>query len=175
MSEHWYCVRAKPRQEDIALAALQRLPGVEACCPRVRLRRRRNGRVRALDEALFPPYLFARFEPVRWRNAVTYAMGVASLVGFGGQPVPVPDDAMAELRRSLDANDVCAPPSEPRPGDVVDIVNGPFAGLQAVLTQYQPARQRVQVLLDFLGTVAELHLGCEDVLWEVERPLSLRP
>ena len=46
-------------------------------------------------------------------------------------------------------------------GEPVRIVSGPLSGLEAVVSRVLPARQRVSVLLDFLGrqTVVELAMG----------------
>jgi transcription antitermination factor NusG len=50
---------------------------------------------------------------------------------------------------------------ELRPGDEVEIAGGAFFGLAAVVTRVMPGRQRVAVLLDFLGrqTTVELDRG----------------
>ena len=58
---HWYCVKARPRQERSAKVALANEVGIEVFCPLLRFERaRKSGRVRVL-EAMFPGYLFARY------------------------------------------------------------------------------------------------------------------
>jgi hypothetical protein len=45
------------------------------------------------------------------------------------------------------------------------------AGLEAVVTQVVPARERVKILMDFLGRKVEAELEHDSVLLKVEHPL----
>ena len=51
------------------------------------------------------------------------------------------------------------------PGDNVRIMQGAFAGLEAVVTQILPARERVKILMDFLGRKVEADVDCASLLW----------
>jgi transcriptional antiterminator RfaH len=50
---------------------------------------------------------------------------------------------------------------EMKVGDAVQITAGAFQGLEAVVTQLMPGKERVKVLFEFLGrqTVAEVESG----------------
>src|SRR5215467_15412648 len=81
----WYCLRAQPKHEHIAAAHLRILEGVTAFCPRIRFRRvTRQGTV-WVTEAMFPGYLFARFELLEMHRQVQYAHGVSGIVRFADQ------------------------------------------------------------------------------------------
>jgi transcriptional antiterminator RfaH len=49
-------------------------------------------------------------------------------------------------------------------GQPVHIVDGPFQGLEAVVTQVLPAKERIRVLLEFLGRSLEMEVPAEKVL-----------
>ena len=53
----------------------------------------------------------------------------------------------------------------------VKVVEGAFSGLEAVVTQVVPARERVKILMDFLGRKVEAELEHDSVLLKVEHPL----
>ena len=58
----WYCVQTRPKSEHIARASLLQFGDVEVYCPRLRYHKTtRRGKV-WFTEALFPCYLFARFD-----------------------------------------------------------------------------------------------------------------
>jgi transcriptional antiterminator RfaH len=54
----------------------------------------------------------------------------------------------------------------PSQGDNVRIAKGAFAGLEAVVTQILPARERVKVLMDFLGRKIEAEVEYASILWQ---------
>jgi transcriptional antiterminator RfaH len=57
-------------------------------------------------------------------------------------------------------------------GDQVRIVNGSLTGLEAVVTQVLPAKERVKVLMDFLGRKIEAEVESSNVLPQVGHPLA---
>ncbi len=175
----WYCLRAQPKHEAIAAAHLRRLAEVEVFCPRIRFERPRRARVGYADsgrawvtEALFPSYLFARFEALSRHREIQSVRGVRGIVRFGEKFQPVPGALIEQLRatvRAEDSDDVerettitVAP--EPQPGQEIVVAAGPFAGLHALVTRYLPAKQRVLVLLEFLGREMEAEVPAERVL-----------
>jgi transcriptional antiterminator RfaH len=158
----WFCVRAQPRHEHIAAAHLRQMDGVEVFSPRIRfLRSTRQGPV-WVTESLFPNYLFARFDLKIRLAQVQYAPGVSGIVHFGRRWPVVPDEAIADLRGALGEKEVHVIPRAPESGDEVSISGGTFHGLQATVLRVMPARERVLVLLDFLGrqTAVEVDLKC---------------
>lgn len=200
----WYCLRARPKQEALAAAGLrhQEPPVAEVFCPRVRFPRPRRPRVGYAGdagwtwatEALFPGYLFARFDAARHGRQVRHARGVMGIVGFGGRPQPVPAPALAALRAGVERSLANTTPDgggegekrggssdpalavvtlapAPEPGREVVLSGGALGGLRAVVTHYLPARQRVRVLLEFLGRPLEAEVGTGGVVAPFEHPL----
>jgi transcription elongation factor/antiterminator RfaH len=163
-ADAWYCVRTQPKGEHIAAAHLRQLENVEVFCPRLRLRRAtRRGPV-WYAEALFPGYIFARFDPLKSQSAVTYARGVSTIVRFKDAPAMVPDESIAELRRQMDGSECKEIDQTIQEGDRVVVSQGMFMGLSTVVTQALPARERVRVLVEFLGQCREIEVSKSDLL-----------
>jgi len=154
----WYCVRSQPKHEHLAAAHLRQLAGVEVFCPRLRLRRMtRRGPVWFV-EALFPCYLFARFNPLSSQQDVTYARGVSTIVRFKDFPASIPDAEIAELQRQMGDTECKIVDQTIQEGDNVIVLHGMFTGLSTVVTQILPARERVRVLMEFLGQSREVEI-----------------
>ncbi len=169
----WYCVRSQPKAEHIAAGCLHVLEGVEAYCPRIRYRRMtRRGPV-WFSEGLFPGYLFSRFTPAQSQKAVTYARGVKNLVRFGEELAVISDNTISDLRAKMGEEDCKVIDAEVREGDTVTISDGIFKGLTTVVTQLLPARERVRVLLDFLGGTREVEVNEEHLISERAHFLSV--
>lgn len=153
----WFCVCTRPKHEHIAAARL-REAGLEVFLPRLRFKK---GSVRGpvwVTEALFPNYLFARFDLRASLRLVRSAAGVSQVVHFGEITPAVPDAVVEELRARLGAEELHVIPEHFAPNDRVHISGGVLHGLGAVITQVMPAKERVKVLLEFLGqpTVVEV-------------------
>lgn len=158
---HWFCIKAKPKHEHIAAAHIQLCREAEVFFPRIRFERPFKGKKIRVIEPLFPGYLFARFELPTHLLQVRYAAGVQTIVHFGSHIPLLPENTMAELMAEFGAGEVREVPVEPAPGDTVHVVTGAFAGLTAVVTRVLPARQRVAVLLEFLGRQLTVEIPVE--------------
>ena len=156
----WFCLVSHRKHEHIAAAQLVEQQGVKVFAPRIRFRRpTRHGPVWA-TEALFPGYFFARIGPSSLRRA-HYAPQVRGIVHFGNSWPAIPDRTIEELEKAVGGGEVRVISPEVAAGDEVRIIEGTFHGFEAVVTRVMPARERVAVLLDFLGrqTVVELSGG----------------
>ena len=160
----WFCLRSQPKHEHIAASHLRQMEEIEVFNPRIRFARAtRQGPV-WVTEALFPNYLFARFD---WRTSLSrvhYAPGVSGVVHFGTRWPTVPDEVLDELRIMLGKDDIHVVSAALAPGDKVNIAGGMFHGLQAVVTQAMPGRQRVMVLMDFLGRQTTVEVALKSVI-----------
>lgn len=150
--KRWFAVHCQPHREERALLNLQR-QGFEVYLPRYLKRRRHARRVEAVRRPLFPRYLFVCFDrdTARWRS-INGTYGVDHLVCHGNEPVPLPDEIIAEIqaRHDDDGLVVLDDPASFRPGQALEIVNGPLAW-QTGLFQRLNGNERVVVLLDLLG------------------------
>jgi transcriptional antiterminator RfaH len=168
----WYCLRSQPKHEHIAAAHLRMLEGVTVFCPRIRFRRPTRQGLVWVTEAMFPGYLFAQFELAEMHRQVRYAHGVSGIVQFGGRYPTVEEAALLQLRNTTGVAEVKELSYTLSQGDEVKILNGAFTGLEAVVTQVLPAKERVKVLMDFLGRKMEAEVEHSRVLLQVDHPLA---
>jgi len=125
-----------------------------------------------VTEAMFPGYLFAQFELEKMHLQVSYARGVRSIVRFGDRYPTIEDEVLAQLRDLTGVTEVKELNNEISQGDQVKIAEGVFFGLEAVVTQVLPAKERVKVLMDFLGRKMEAEVKRSSVLVQVAHPLA---
>jgi transcriptional antiterminator RfaH len=121
---------------------------------------------------MFPGYLFARFDLAEMHRQIRYSHGVSGIVRFADQYPTIDDEALAELRNCADDGEVKELSCELSQGDQVKVVEGVFDGLDAVVTQALPARERVKILMDFLGRKVEAEVGRSNVLRQMAHPLA---
>lgn len=168
----WFCVKTKPRNESAARRMLMRDVGIEVFCPMLRFERaRRSGKVK-VTEAMFPGYVFAKFNFRQHHRHVSGTHGVSTIVRFGGIPAVVPEDVVAELRASVIDQETIEIPATISIGDEVQLLKGPFSGIRALVTRVLPAQERVKVLLEILGMEREVEVEVAGVLPTVSHPLA---
>ena len=152
----WYLVHTKPRQEDVALANLQR-QGYECYLPQMRIERVRRRKAEIAPEPMFPRYLFIQLDSSdqgkSW-SPIRATLGVSQLVHFGARAAKV-DDALVELLRKREQ----AMPLGPmfHSGDSVVITDGPFAGIEAIY-QTADAERRAFILLEILSKPVSMQI-----------------
>jgi transcriptional antiterminator RfaH len=160
----WYCLRSQAKHEHIAAAHLRVVKDVTVFCPRVRFKRKTRQGLVWVTEAMFPSYLFAQFELVAQHWQVQYAHGVRGIVRFAGRYPAIDDEVLDQLREYAGGNEVRDLDYGPSQGDSVRIADGALAGLDAVVTQILPAKERVKVLMDFLGRKVEAEVEYASIL-----------
>ena len=152
----WYLVHTKPRQEDIALANLQR-QGYDCYLPQMRIERVRRRKAEVTTEPMFPRYLFIRLDSSdqgkSW-SPIRSTLGVSQLVHFGARAAKV-DDTLVDLLRQRER--VLPTEAMFHSGDSVLIADGPFAGIEAIY-QTTDAERRAFILLEILAKPVSMHI-----------------
>lgn len=165
----WYCVRTQTKREHIAAGHLRQLEGIEVFCPRIKYRKAtRRGKIWWL-EPLFPGYLLAKFDIMEMERAVTFCQGVRGLVRFGSETPDVPEDFVVSLiqqvkKQSADSEELITVAPSLNIGDEIEVANGPFQGMKGTIRSVAPAKERVKVLLEFLGQVQPVDLDLFAIL-----------
>lgn len=169
----WYCLQSRPKHEHIAASHLRQVAGLEVFCPRMRFKRLTVRGQMSVTEALFPGYLFARFDFQAMHRQVRYSSAVVKILQFGSVYATVDDSVLDSLRsRAADAEILTVSP-EVNAGDEVRIAEGAFRGLEVVVTQVLPARERVMVLLEFLGRTMEAEVRRPSLMPKLRHPLAV--
>jgi transcriptional antiterminator RfaH len=164
--ENWFCLRSQPKHEHIAAMHLKKMEGVEVFLPRVRFQRATRRGLVWVTEALFPNYLFARFD---WHNSlreVQAARGVSGVVHFGERWPLVDAGVIADLQQAVGAEEPHTISASLQPGDEVEIAEGAMRGLRAVVSRVMPSRERVAVLMEFLGRQTTIEVPVELLIKE---------
>ena len=150
---NWLLLQVKPRQEMRALENLERQQG-ECYCPLIQLEKLSRGKRIHTEEALFPGYLFINVQSEE--NGLTYtsirsSRGVSKIVGFGAEPIKVPEALIVQIRRREQASSSgLIAKNLPQAGDDINITEGPFRGLEAVFS-HTDGLQRSIVLINLLN------------------------
>jgi transcriptional antiterminator RfaH len=112
---------------------------------------------------MFPGYLFARFNyrTVRWQ--VRERPGVSGFVQFGERFALLPDALISEMRTHTGTNEILEIGCALEPGQEVEITRGPFQGLTTLVTRIVTARERVEILVEWMGRTLHAEAGFADV------------
>ena len=160
----WFCLRAQPKHEHLAATALRRHMEIRCFAPRVRFRKpTRRGAVWFV-EAMFPGYVFAEFHFATQHRQVEYSSGVQGVVRFGDQFATVDPALIESLQEKAGDDEMVTYNPEIEVGQSVQIAEGPFQGIEALVTRLLPARERIRVLLEFLGRSIEMEVAKPKVL-----------
>lgn len=169
----WFCLWAQPKHEHIAAAHLRKMSDVEVFLPRIRFRRATRTGAAWVTEALFPCYLFARFNWQTSLRQVNHARGIRGVVHFGERWPTVPPEIIATLRRAIGSTELNVVPMEFAPGEAVQIAAGSLRGLHAVIARVMPGRERVAVLMEFLGQQTMVEVAMADIIKEKDERAGL--
>ncbi len=159
----WYVAQIKPGQFERARVNLIR-QGYDVVMPRLRKAMRKGGGTAMRHSPLFPGYAFIR-EPGDshdWRpiNA-TYGVG-RLIAGEHGRPATLPAGFVESLLSCTDSDGVFSAPPSVAPGDDVEIVVGPFAGIVARVVMLTETG-RIRLLLDLMGRSVRTEVDQLDV------------
>ncbi len=153
----WRVIRSRPKGEHLAAQHL-RAAGFEAFSPRVRHQKKTTrGRI-WFTEAMFPGYLFCRYSVRESLRHVISTPFVSSALSFMHDAGAVADALIADLRAEFDEKETLTVATTIQPGESVDIVEGPMRGLSATVTRIIPGRDRVRILLEFIGGLQEIEV-----------------
>lgn len=159
----WYLVVTKPQAEFKAQENLLR-QGYETYLPLVQTTRRRNGKRINRTEAFFPRYLFISLDQDtdNWAP-IRSTIGVVGMVRFGGMPAVVPEELITKLKENESEFGLQAIKQKTlKPGDKVEIIDGPFVGYHAVYQGLKTA-ERVSILLDIVGKNTQVILSTHEL------------
>ncbi len=157
---HWYAAYTCANHEKrVAEQLVQRevehfLPTFEA------VRRWKDRRVR-LQVPLFSGYVFVRLA-LQDRLRVLRVPSIVRLVGFNGQPVPLPDTEIEALRFGLAARLHATPHPYLTVGRRVRIRCGPLEGVEGILIRKKNAL-RVVLSIDLIMRSASVEVDASDL------------
>jgi len=164
---HWYAVNTKPCQEERAAANLEE-QGIVTFYPKLREKKLIRGQNRWVVGPLFPRYLFAQFSLEKHYMAVKYTRGVSRVVAFGELPTPVDDSIIEAIKARAEEGVVTIPPPEFKPGEMVEIIDGPFQGFLGIFHKKMRGSDRVMILLKTMDFCQRQLVISKDSLKKIE-------
>ncbi|MCL6545616.1 MAG: hypothetical protein K6T61_10335 [Bryobacteraceae bacterium] len=136
----WYAVETKTRLEP-TVESLLRNKGYETFLPLYKVRRQWSDRIKLLDAALFPGYLFSRLGGGQRTLPLLTTPFVRGIVSSGGRPLPVPEEEVEAVRAIVASGLPATPWPYLQEGDRVRIRHGSLAvrrRIAALLTEAAP-------------------------------------
>ena len=142
----WYALQHKPAQGDRALTHLQN-QDIACFYPKITVEKIKTGKRTKRLEPLFPGYVFVNLEQTdpMW-SKLRSTRGVLRIVSFANTPAAISDDVIQHIRDSLDS---VAEQGGIKPGQSVQLSEGPFEGINAIFQAYD-GEERAIVLINFM-------------------------
>ena len=154
----WFLLQTKSRQEQRAVENLER-QGVASFCPMIRVEKIVKGARVVKRGALFPGYLFVNFSQITVSaTTVRSTRGVSHFVTCAGSPVLVPEGLIEQLQKRTESSSDEIVSNLPKVGDQLQIIEGPFRGLNAIFAQTD-GNQRAIVLINLLNQQVKASLS----------------
>jgi transcription antitermination factor NusG len=161
----WYALHVHARKEQLVASQLE-TRSLECFLPTYKSLRKWSDRTKEIQQALFPGYVFCRFDHEN-RQRVVMTAGVTQIVGNGKAAIAIADAEIEALQLAVRSGIPAQPWPYLRTGEYVQINYGHLAGLQGILVNFKGNHRVVlsvtllqrslalEVELDWLSPVAE--------------------
>ena len=161
-SYKWYAAYTDSRAEKKVYKELGS-KGIECYLPLKTVKRQWSDRIKTIESPLIPGYIFVCVSNKEYYEVLLTA-GVRRYVCFEGNPTPIPEKQIEDLKCFMQfLNEETQVTSERiRKGDAVKIVSGPLSGISGEVVEIRGKRC---ILLRFkdLGFCVHAELGTNNV------------
>lgn len=160
---NWHAVYVKSRAEKKAQLDLQ-TQGIETYLPVQRKLRQWSDRKKWVEMPVMAGYLFVKVCRKEY-DQVLQSSNVVSYVRFEGKAAIVPENQIEYLKLMLsqDVTEVEITREKLKPGQMVEVVSGPFIGLKGKLQKIK-GKSKVAVEFEQLGYAALVEIESKDIL-----------
>ena len=146
----WYLIRTKQHKERLVRQQLAEFVA-NTFLPLLRTKQSQWGRIVQMIVPLFPCYIFSLLDLGSDYHRIMRAAGVVGLVCAGEEPSVVDGSIVEEIKRRGRDGIIELPEEAFHAGQAVQVKNGPFRGLNAVVERYLSGTERVALLLNEVG------------------------
>ena len=153
--KHWYLVKTKSKQEDIAIFNLEN-QNFHVYCPYALISNK--------NVALFPGYIFIQLDQnnQNW-SPIHSTKGVLHFIRFGLNYAKIPDNIIELIKANeLNTAEKLKNINNFKPGDKVQITDGVFKNCIAIFKSYK-SDERVILLMNLLGQQQKLTIKQESL------------
>jgi len=156
----WFALRVRSRSEILTGSVLEQ-KGFECFVPTFLDSRIYTDRIRKVRAALFPGYVFCRFDPCDSLQVVT-TPGVRAIVMDGNTPAPISENEIVNIGR-IASSKTARPCPYLNIGQKVRVNQGLFSGLEGFLV-LNKGQHRLVVSVDLVQSAISVEL--DD--WQLE-------
>jgi transcriptional antiterminator NusG len=140
-TKSWFAIQVLASREKRVHTMLT-YKGYEVLLPLYKTVTKWSDRYKESERALFPGYLFARFDP-NLRLPIIATSDILQIVGFGNRPVQIPEDEIDAIQILVSSHAQASPHPYLRVGEKVMITEGPLAGMFGMLARAKTALRLV--------------------------------
>jgi len=137
----WFALLVRGSREKIATLFLEH-SGYQCYLPVSKFTRRWSDRLKEVEVALFPGYLFCRMNPDD-RLPVLLTPGLIQIVGVGKTPLPVDEQEIVAIQRAATTGISIIPWPYMKVGYVARIEQGPLKGLTGIVVKIKSGMKLV--------------------------------
>jgi transcription antitermination factor NusG len=153
--QNWFALQVRTRWEG-STAVLLSGKGYQTFLPTYKERKRWKGKVREVDSALFPGYVFCHFDAHK-RLPILVTPGVISVVGQGRIPMAVDDTEIAAIQTVVASGLRAEPWPYLELGQRIRIEQDVLQGLEGILVNFK-GNHRIVVSVSLLRRSVALEI-----------------
>jgi len=158
----WYVLHTKSRFENVVKEGLTK-KSIEIFLPKVKVRSKRRDRKAMIQVPLFPGYVFVKTDLNPYEHIeIVKTVGAVRIIGSKDGPVAVPEVNIESLKIMVAGNNSVITGTRFKKGDMIMVVDGPFAGVTGTFIRYK-GKKRVVVYIEALGQFASVEVREDDV------------
>ena len=170
-TRQWYAIHTySGYEEKVADSIRQRTEGVDmadkifdAIVPKEKQIQIKNGKRKVVEAKIFQGYVLVEMKLTdeTW-YIVRNTPGVTGFVGSGTEPTPVSDSEIPKIKKRMGVED----PKHQidfTPGEVVNIVDGPFKGFDGSVSEIDTAKGKLKVMVSMSGRDTPVELDALQV------------
>ena len=163
----WYLLYCKRGEQQRAKLHLEN-QNLTCYYPEVEIEKVVRGSRKAMNEPLFPSYVFIEFDEELGPSFTTIrsTRGVVDFVRFGGLPTKVPDTLIMELKKIEIHNEAVS--TLPKAGDVVQVSGGQFSGFEAIYKESDGEKRSI-LLVTLINQQVRVPISNKDITWDRDK------
>lgn len=165
-TKHWYAIHTySGYEEKVAESIRQRAESLDMAdkifnivVPKEKMIEIKNGKRKVVEKKIFQGYVLVQMKLSEdaW-YIVRNTPNVTGFVGTGIDPTPVGDDEMEKINKRMGLE-------QPKHkidfnvGEVVNITDGPFKGFDGSISEIDPTKGKIKVLVNMFGRETPVEL-----------------
>lgn len=157
----WFALRVRSRSELMVKQVLE-AKGYPSYSPSYIVERQYCDRIKHVESALFPGYVFCRFAPSEILPIVS-TPAVQNVVGIGPHPQAISDAEIERIQLGVLHGQGVAPCTYLQTGQRVRVRSGALSGIEGLLIEVRN-RHRLVIAADILQRAVSLEIDARQVV-----------